>query len=354
MYSYSRIHSFGVPRARIPCRLLSRSPPGDLVTRPCSATGMTAGLIMLLVAAAPARAETDTRTITLIHLNDLHAHLVPHLDLVRVESGADARAPHAGRRARRSGTDRHADPTHSRGQPQQPADERRRHLSWRRRSALHTGQRDRRARRRARHRRGRAGQLGLCVRRSRHTAALRARAIARRSLRQLAAGRRSHRAPDLPEPRCQPDPDLPSLRVRREPVAGHHPVGGGRRTSRLHRPHCRHRAEDGEADGLGLRFPPGRGGVPDAGRSIERTAARGGRRDRRGDERARPAQGPPPRRRRTARRGRVLLGPHPRGHAGAPRIGERRARGRGRQRRVPRADGPDAARRHPWSDVAGA
>ncbi|MBW2390919.1 MAG: metallophosphoesterase, partial [Deltaproteobacteria bacterium] len=32
----------------------------------------------------PARSETSTHTITLIHQNDLHANLVPHLDIVRV------------------------------------------------------------------------------------------------------------------------------------------------------------------------------------------------------------------------------------------------------------------------------
>ena len=41
--------------------------------------------------------ESGDRTITLIHLNDLHANLVPHLDLVRAvpEEGGNAVAPNA-------------------------------------------------------------------------------------------------------------------------------------------------------------------------------------------------------------------------------------------------------------------
>ncbi|MBW2282443.1 MAG: 5'-nucleotidase C-terminal domain-containing protein [Deltaproteobacteria bacterium] len=41
-------------------------------------------LLTQLATPAPARAEALTRTVTLIHLNDLHANLVPHLDLERV------------------------------------------------------------------------------------------------------------------------------------------------------------------------------------------------------------------------------------------------------------------------------
>ncbi|MCP4002740.1 MAG: hypothetical protein GY725_00960 [bacterium] len=47
-----------------------------------------AGLVLLAQIAMPvaARAEAPLRTITLIHLNDLHANLTPHLDLVRTEA----------------------------------------------------------------------------------------------------------------------------------------------------------------------------------------------------------------------------------------------------------------------------
>lgn len=56
-----------------------------------------AGLIvavLLLPVATPGLAHSEplTRTVTLIHLNDLHANLVPHLDLERVEPGGGAPA----------------------------------------------------------------------------------------------------------------------------------------------------------------------------------------------------------------------------------------------------------------------
>jgi 2',3'-cyclic-nucleotide 2'-phosphodiesterase (5'-nucleotidase family) len=52
------------------------------------------GLALTLLTASPARPAPDTRTLTLVHLNDLHANLVPHLDLVRA-SGDDEREARA-------------------------------------------------------------------------------------------------------------------------------------------------------------------------------------------------------------------------------------------------------------------
>jgi 2',3'-cyclic-nucleotide 2'-phosphodiesterase (5'-nucleotidase family) len=43
-------------------------------------------LLLLAVAASPSSAEDEGSVVTLIHLNDLHANLVPHLDLVRGEA----------------------------------------------------------------------------------------------------------------------------------------------------------------------------------------------------------------------------------------------------------------------------
>lgn len=54
---------------------------------------VSAAALLLLLAAA-AHAETPTHTVTLIHLNDLHANLVPHLDRVRIV-GAEGEAPRA-------------------------------------------------------------------------------------------------------------------------------------------------------------------------------------------------------------------------------------------------------------------
>ncbi len=61
------------------------------------ATRLGAGIVatvLLLQLAAPyaARAEDSAQTVTLIHLNDLHANLVPHTDLVRTEPADGAPA----------------------------------------------------------------------------------------------------------------------------------------------------------------------------------------------------------------------------------------------------------------------
>ncbi len=59
--------------------------------RRCLGAGVI-GAVLLTQIATPGHAHTEapTRTVTLIHLNDLHANLVPHLDLERVESGDGA------------------------------------------------------------------------------------------------------------------------------------------------------------------------------------------------------------------------------------------------------------------------
>ncbi len=58
-------------------------------------------LLAQLAMAGPGHAEAPTQTVTLIHLNDLHANLVPHLDLERVTPGNGA--PAATRVAERGG-----------------------------------------------------------------------------------------------------------------------------------------------------------------------------------------------------------------------------------------------------------
>lgn len=50
------------------------------------------GAILLTQLATPGPAQSEAQTFTLIHLNDLHANLVPHLDLERVEAANGAPA----------------------------------------------------------------------------------------------------------------------------------------------------------------------------------------------------------------------------------------------------------------------
>jgi sulfur-oxidizing protein SoxB len=75
------------------------SRPAQRLHRPLAIAAL---LLTQLAAPAPARSEAPTQTVTLIHLNDLHANLVPHLDLVRVEPTDDA-APATSRVEERGG-----------------------------------------------------------------------------------------------------------------------------------------------------------------------------------------------------------------------------------------------------------
>ncbi|MCP3984448.1 MAG: hypothetical protein GY723_08660 [bacterium] len=61
---------------------------------PDSRSGLALVTTLLLLLSSSALAETPTQTITLIHFNDLHANLVPHMDRVRV-LGAEDELPHA-------------------------------------------------------------------------------------------------------------------------------------------------------------------------------------------------------------------------------------------------------------------
>jgi uncharacterized membrane protein YedE/YeeE len=56
---------------------------------PAHGAAVSATIALALLVAPPARSAPDTRTVSFIHLNDLHANLVPHLDLVRVPSHGD-------------------------------------------------------------------------------------------------------------------------------------------------------------------------------------------------------------------------------------------------------------------------
>ncbi|MCK7471147.1 MAG: hypothetical protein MZU95_10475 [Desulfomicrobium escambiense] len=155
------------------------------------------GLLSLPVDAA------DTR-ITFIHLNDLHAHLTPHLDRVPdAPPGQVARGTGVVERGG-AGAHRHDDQAHARRGATQLPDEYRRYLSRRRRGHVYPGQCHRRPGQRTRHRRRRARQLGLRLWPGRVPAPLQRSADG--ALHAQYANPRDQ-ATQLPQPGRQPDPD---------------------------------------------------------------------------------------------------------------------------------------------------